>query len=69
MEFQFSSAQRGVCALGKALMRFAPNLRRFPKVGFATVPLVTWTHVTAIAAYRKAMECEGGGWDGGVLGF
>ena len=45
-------------------MRSASILRCFPNVGFETVPLATWTLVTAMAAYRKARECEGGGWEG-----
>ena len=45
-------------------MRSASILRCFPNVGFETVPLATWTLVTAMAAYRKARECERGGWEG-----
>ena len=36
---QFSSAQDGTHALGKAHMRSTPFLRSFPNVAFETVPM------------------------------
>jgi len=38
----FSSLQRGICALGKAHIRFTPPLRGFPSVAFETVPMFVW---------------------------
>ena len=35
----FGSVQDGIYALGKAHMRSSPTLRRFPNVGFETIPM------------------------------
>ena len=37
---QFSSAQDGIYALGKAHMRFTPSLRSFPNVALERVPML-----------------------------
>ena len=37
---QFSSAQDGIYALGKAHMRFTPSLRSFPNDALETVPML-----------------------------
>ena len=38
---QFSSDQDGICALGKAHMRFTPSLGSFHNVAFETVPMLS----------------------------
>ena len=51
---EFSSAQDGIYALGKANY-YAPSLRSFPKAAFKTVPVFVWLTMALLVLSRKVV--------------
>ena len=50
---QFSSAQDGIYALGKAHMRSTPSLRNFPNVAFKAVPMFVWLKMSLSRPFKE----------------
>ena len=50
---QFSSAQDGIYALGKAHMRSAPSFRSFANVAFETVPMFVWLTMALSRPFKE----------------